>query len=604
MILHSLLAALSTLLAHPHGAGELASKADLRVLLLGSTRTAGALDGGESAANHAASPAEIAAQLQAMLTDDRQISGAVEVVFEDVYRTRTVPTAIGQRGEVHDLEYHCHSLAQYYFWPDGREERLSDLRGEAGRDWDHVVLIGDPHLLACLPGLYAEGVFLIADAVLEGEAQPMLLIPPIDAEGQATAERIAAVVGRVGSGAGIPVIPAGPAWRELHTTSDAWEPGSAAYLSAACIYSQIRGRSPRRTDRPGEPDLGDLAQRIVRRHRSPGEQDDAWSYASPFAMARIEGQHIEHGHTGTSSELGIQRSLAGVLKACGLTQTGHGPRSRSQPRFPLDVNLGRGNRSFEEEKRYRPDPERCTLSFGFPMQDHAKTARTSMLYGIDWRTGIPADDGTDLGIANTMLREELVDLGGRCIPIRLLWAKLHDARPALEPLGDKWHMSRQLNEASAAFLVTLLTGRCPLGAEPDSADERSQLRWQSRKIGYETAWRMANLEARAPGFRVVPPKPGALVLERGGKTSLAVAFAGTPRESVTVRISVEGAGRALVKPRRLTFPPRNHGQPQQVKITVKGGGSAPSLCTIALETESRDGAFDGLRAAWTYTVRQ
>ena len=48
---------------------------------------------------------------------------------------------------------------------------------------------------------------------------------------------------------------------------------------------------------------------------------------------------------------------------------------------------------------YKVDPARFDRSYGFPMQDHSRTAAESMLYGIDKR----GNDGTDLGIAWDMI---------------------------------------------------------------------------------------------------------------------------------------------------------------------------------------------------------
>ncbi len=581
---------------------ELSPNKALRVLIVASSLSAGKIDGGKPLVSAAADSAEIARQLRLMLERDEKITGTVE--FENIYRSRIVSTAIGQRGEVHDLEYHCHSLVQYYFWPAEREERLKNLRGKGECAWNYVVLIGDPYLLTHVPGLYAEGAFLLAEEVNRGRAEPMLLVPPVHSESETTEEHLEEVIGRVGSSAGITIVPAARAWRIHRASTEDLGPEQAAYFAAACLYSQIRGKSAENVEQPASQALANLAHRTVQKKRLPVNRESAWAFPSPFAMVGVEKRSIEYGNTGTSSEAGIQRALAGVLQASGMNGVGYGGRARTKPAGPIDVNFGRGNRGSEPEKRYRPDPKLHTLSFGFPLQDNALTASLSMRYGLDWRTGLHQDDGTDLGVTTTMLREQLVSLGARCIPVRLLWAKLHDARPDLAPLSDQWHMASHLNEASAAFLSTLLTGRCPIGAAPESSDDESQVRWLSRKIGYETAWRMARLDSRAPGFRVLPTKREVVDLARGDKATLMVAFAGVPQSKVTVRVSVEGDGTARAMPRRLTFTPRNHGKPQRVTITGKGKRSEAAQITVVLETESRDQTFDALKATWKYAVHR
>jgi len=129
------------------------------------------------------------------------------------------------------------------------------------------------------------------------------------------------------------------------------------------------------------------------------------------------------------------------------------------------------------------------------MQDHSKSAATTMLYGIDKRylNGKSYLDGTDLGIAYDMIRQGEVASDIRAVPIRLMWAKMHDADPNLKPLGDRWHMSGYLNEATGTYMCTLLLGQCPVGDEPMDKNSNEWKRWLGRKIGCETAMRMAHL---------------------------------------------------------------------------------------------------------------
>ena len=151
---------------------------------------------------------------------------------------------------------------------------------------------------------------------------------------------------------------------------------------------------------------------------------------------------------------------------------------------------------FEKQKQYKVAPDRFHRSYGFPMQDQSKTAATTMLYGIDKRfDGRRYDDGTDLGIAYDMIRQGEVPNDIRCVPIRLMWAKMRDAAPKLRPVGDGWHMSGYLHEATAAYMVTLLTGRSPVGAAPRKGTS-AWYAWLGRKVGHETAMRMGRLQVR------------------------------------------------------------------------------------------------------------
>ncbi|MHC4250622.1 MAG: hypothetical protein ACYS9X_15960, partial [Planctomycetota bacterium] len=120
-------------------------------------------------------------QVKALLRRDLKVRGSTSVVYEDVYRTRTIDTAIGQGGKTFSMAYQCHSLAQWYFWPEGREERLASLQGKGPEKWDYVVMVGDPYLIEKMPGVFAEGVTLIADCLRKGSAKPVLLLPWADA---------------------------------------------------------------------------------------------------------------------------------------------------------------------------------------------------------------------------------------------------------------------------------------------------------------------------------------------------------------------------------------------------------------------------------------
>jgi hypothetical protein len=116
----------------------------------------------------------------------------------------------------------------------------------------------------------------------------------------------------------------------------------------------------------------------------------------------------------------------------------------------------------------------------------------TLVCGIDKRyfNSRSYNDGTDLGIAYDMCREEQVGKNVRCIPIRLLWSKISEALPQETPLRDNWHMSRILDAASGAYLLTLLTGKDTAGPEPADVNSPEWNLWKGRDIGHQTALRM------------------------------------------------------------------------------------------------------------------
>jgi len=465
--------------------------ADVNILVIGSTQSYDQRER-RGAGNAALDVRLMADSLRGMLGRDPKITGTVNVVFEDVFRTKSLPTAVGGGGKTMAMEYHCHSLAQYYFWPEGRAERLANLSGAGGTKWNYVVLVGDAYILAHMPGVYAEGVALIADRVRKGPGKPVLVVPwPTDGT---DAAHVGEAVYRVGRGEGIPVAPAGHARAALVKAGKA-SPTYAGWLAAACVYSEICGRLAPGT-KAGQKALAALALKTVKANKTRTQFSGRFEHSSPFAMKYVTKKSITFNHTGTSSENGIQGPLIAAIKRCGVACRKVGADAAG-----TDFNYGRANTMFEPHKRYKVDPKRFGRSYGFPMQEHSKTAAETMLYGIDKRylNGSRYDDGTDLGIAYDMIRQGEVASDIRAVPVRLMWAKLHEANPKLNPLRDRWHMSRYLDEATGTFMCTLLFGRCPVGGEPKSRGSDAWNRWLGRRIGYETAVRMAHL---------APPRPG------------------------------------------------------------------------------------------------
>lgn len=163
---------LTSLLFSLLGTSLLASS---NVLVIGSSkafneREQGAIEG-------RLDPAAMAKALELIFNQGRDASTGARVVFEDVYRKKASPVALGSAGRDMPTMFHCHSLAQYHFWPDGREKRMAMLAGEAGTRWNVVVLLGDPYLMQTMPGIYAEGVHLLTKQVRKGGAKVVLLMP-------------------------------------------------------------------------------------------------------------------------------------------------------------------------------------------------------------------------------------------------------------------------------------------------------------------------------------------------------------------------------------------------------------------------------------------
>ena len=109
---------------------------EMNVLVIGSTHSYSEDEQRGAADQKAFDAAAVADSLRAILAKGAEFKGAANVVFEDVFRKKTLPTAIGGGGKIMSMEYRCYSLAQYYFWPNGRAARLGNLSGKGKTKWN------------------------------------------------------------------------------------------------------------------------------------------------------------------------------------------------------------------------------------------------------------------------------------------------------------------------------------------------------------------------------------------------------------------------------------------------------------------------------------
>lgn len=411
---------------------------------------------------------------------NRGKSGAAKVSHLDIHATKDTPVGLGSAGRETPTTFHCHSLAQFIFWPEGREARLANLQNNGPKKWDYVFIVGDPYLIGQMPGIYAEGVHLVMEQIRQGDAKVALLMPwhsndTINA-------RIPEVVQRVAAGLKLPVAPAGMVWT---TQKGKLDPGQAEYIAASTMVSAI-SKAPAWSKNMVEEKFAKTSLAAIK-HLEENLLSSEHDQSSPYYLETLDKDTIVFCHSGSSSEHGIKLALIDAMKRIGVT-----PKPVScNAQEDIDFNYGRANSNFEPNKRYKVDPDKFGRSYGFPMQEQSKTAEVSMLYGIDKRyfNARSYDDGTDLGIAYDMIRQGEVEKHVYAVPIRLLLAKLMDAEPSIKPLRDRWHMSRELDAATGSYMVTMLTGKNPVGDEP-AKDSKEWKAWLSRKIGYETAMRM------------------------------------------------------------------------------------------------------------------
>ena len=455
----------------------------LNILLLGTSMSVNG-DAGFS-------PVQISTELQSILDGDSANTAEVNVISEDIYTSTPITIGLGGNGTEYTYTHYRHSLLQYYYWPDGLDSRMDLLLGNADYDWDYVVIGADPHIVSSTPGYHALGVEKIASKIVEGGAQPLLLMLWGSEHSGISTEHMEDLTYRIseGSGADISVIPTGLTWSSLsngqRAPSSEHPTPNGAYLTAASIYAHITNTSAVNSDYQYDPELAEAAFDTVMQNMERPALEEQWVVETPFSRCDVSDDNMTYHHTGSSSENGILGGLNWVFDQAPETlENGNGAIGT--------FNYGRANSNFEENKRYQVNPELFEYSFGFPMQDHGDHGDESMLYGLDKRDGGVVND-TDLGVARFMIQEAEFPFA-RAIPIRTLFAQMQEANPEQSAYRDVWHMHRDLDKAIGAYMYTMLTSNCVLGEEPSDVESAEWNTWNSHRIGCNTAWTLMNLE--------------------------------------------------------------------------------------------------------------
>jgi hypothetical protein len=441
------------------------------------------------------SPFQIRTELENILTDDPSLSLPINVVAEDIYRTQTVLTGIAYDWTGINVDHFCHSLVQYYFWPENRTSRIDNLKGEDGTDWDYVVISADPQMISSIPGFYSLGVNKIAYKVVEGGGKPLLLMPWT--KNESDIGHFEEFTYRTADGAQVPVdiVPAGLAWNDLpsgkidiatnHPTPN------GAFVCAAAIYSHLFNQSASLSDYVYDDEIADITHTTIGNASSQTHYLGEVTFNSPNKSCGISDTALIYNHGGTSTENGILGGLQWVVSEDQKTlQYGNTPY----------VHFNYGRSSMGTTHLYVIDTSLFNYSFGYPLQDNAITGYTSMQYGIDQRVN-GADVETDLGVALDMVEEGELP-SARNVPIRTIISQMIEEIPGVDiyPPGDDWHLSNDVNKAIATYMYTILTGECALDGQPEPTDSTEWRTWMAHKVGYTTAWTVMHMEGQYPCY--------------------------------------------------------------------------------------------------------
>jgi hypothetical protein len=436
------------------------------------------------------SPNQITTELQSILSSDTTISMNVNVVAEDIYKIKSVSTGIAGSFTA-NRNYYCHSLTQYYYWPDNNNLRMDNLTGNNGIDWDYVVIGADPYIVSKMPGYYSLGVNKIVAKVKEGGATPLLLMEWL--KDSSSIDYFEEFTYRAAEGAREPlqVIPGGLAWDALPsslkdiTTTHPTPNGS--YLIAASIYTHLFNKSAASSTYTYNDTIANIAETTLINSNSQIHYVGSPTFISPFNSCGINDSNLIYNHGGTSTENGILFGLQWVI-------TNNQKTLQYGASAPIHFNYGRS--SMGSTHLYSIDSTKFDYSFGYPLQDDASTGLVTMLYGLDKRRNT-GDVETDLGTARQMVNQSELPYA-RSVPLRTLIAQMLEEIPGVRiyPLGDPWHLSNDVNKAIGSYMYTLLTNDCSCSPMPlDSTLLRS---WMAHKIGQRTAWNVMSMNEITP----------------------------------------------------------------------------------------------------------
>jgi hypothetical protein len=585
--------------------------ADVNVLIIGSSRDSSERYDGSGWWNSqkpfhnsdsvAFSPNKVGTELKSILSGAG--IGSVNVVTKERYQSAT---------NHNGYPAYSYNLASWFHfpYPAGVETstRWPDLRGENGTAWDYVILIGDPYTMEHSPGMYAYGVAQIGLEVAKGSAEMVLLMPWQGQGSSSSINHYKEVVYRAGRSGGYKVVPAGLAWQTANQSNGSAHPtNNGAYIAAASIYSRLWNKNASTSSYNYNNSLANIAFNSVSTNKGAEQYTGIFSFQNPYLMESDKRRDIHLSSRGTSTEWGFRLKLLPAIERIKMnhnegsyvnkyssnTPEDDGMGWPANADNPISFNLGRDGFYSEAAKSYVVNPNYWQLAYGFYYQ--ADTSGLTDDQKKDVYAGLIQMQDQDL--ANRMINEQP---SARNVPLRTLWSQIHKYFPDLRPLRDSTHLSYETDEAAAAYMITLYSGRCPLGLEPEVTDKT----WVSRKIGYETAWMMGRCQTRAPGFKVMPSSADAHQIQLNNNEVMKVQFILEPKNNVTVNVSLTDPSQGIISPKELVFTPNIHDTAQRVTFSPVWGSQSSKDIEVKFNTQSNDEVYNDLNDTWKYTVKR
>ena len=394
-----------------------------------------------------------------------------------------------------------------------------------------------------------------------------------------------------------------------------------AYVTAATVYSRLYNRSAKTSsfipagmtvaDRDA---IADVAMATVQAEATTAHYTGKLRRPTHFAsrngvQSLVKDRAFLYHYYQSSTENGINGGFddfGTALPACWSNMGVIPTHPYLQPMYALPLNLPGPvqfcySREFDlTSTGWFTNPEMYANYACFDFQDDSGT--DSMVYGMDRVMYSYPMPEQETGAAD--VDDYFMDLGEFFVPVRVLWARIHEAQPQIGFQYDGHHMQSAMKNGIAAIMSTLLTGRCPVGDEPpnpnlDGTDPAWQA-WFGRKTGYEIAWQHATLNGGLPGLEIRPTNPTATQLTSGDTATLTVRFRYPPASNVTVNVSVDNPLGGTFSPYALIFTPQNYAIAQTVTVTGLSAGKGLRYFNVLFNAVSDDVAFNGLSDQWGY----
>jgi Bacterial Ig domain len=549
-----------------------AARADVNVLIVGTTTDKGASYGGTS------KPFDISkvrTELQSILSGVATL-GTVRVGLHDFKSNSTAGNSLIYEFYANNASY---APVATQVW--------QEVRGERGTNWNYVILFDEPFTTERYPGYYTHGVAEFGKEAAKGGAETVLLMGWPGSGSSATVSNYQEVVYRTGRSLGYKVAPAGLAWQAEGSVYGTTHPtADGAYIAAASIYSRIWGQSASASSYANTKDaLADRVHQVVTNNIGKQQYSGRYNQHPTDVLTIMHNPARAYGFGGVSSstENGLKDMAKTIAKENGLDMTA--PVGTGLPWISgIYVN-----------RDWLTNP-------GFPMCtrfQHPGNGTYDSADHISWIvSSSPASDVSALRSSESTLSSHS---GFRHLPTQLLWAQFAKEYPS-EPLIESSHGSRHWKRVQGAYMFTMFTGRCAIGPKPaeGTADYKDYV---SSRIGYETAWRFSTLQGRAPGFKIMPSYLEHHAVDPETPEIMTVQFVLPPQSNVTVSISTDQPW-ATVSPQTLIFASNDVATVRQVTVAVtpEAASHRGEYFNVIFNTSSGDEVCDGLSESWQYKV--